>query len=78
MASELPTGAEVFHSFLSEQIRSSARELSPEELLRIWRSEHAETVEDIRLGIRNMEAGRGRSLEDVDADIRKRHGFGHL
>lgn len=75
MATQLPTDAECFHDFLGTQIENGGRELSPEELLAYWRQEHAEAVEDIRQGLRNMEAGLGRPFEEVDAEMRKKYGI---
>ena len=57
MATQLPTDAEAFARFLTEQIANGGAEQSPEELLRIWRREHAEAIEDVRQGYKNMEAG---------------------
>ena len=75
MATQLPTDAEAFYAFLGHQISNAGRESSPQELLAYWRQEHAEAVEDIRRGIRDLEAGRYRSLEEVDADMRRKHGI---
>jgi Arc/MetJ-type ribon-helix-helix transcriptional regulator len=36
-------------------------------------AERRQVHDDIRIGIQDMEAGRGRPLEDVDADLRKKH-----
>ncbi|MEX2171546.1 MAG: hypothetical protein WD851_19665 [Pirellulales bacterium] len=74
MATQLPTDAEVFYDFLGHQIENGGRENSPEELLAYWRQEHAEAVEDIRQGLRNMEAGLGRPFEEVDAEMWKKYG----
>lgn len=75
MATQLPTDLEVFHDFLGQQIENGGRELSPEELLAYWRQEHAEAVEDIRQGIKDLEEGRFRSFEEVDADMRRKYGI---
>jgi predicted transcriptional regulator len=37
--------------------------------------EHRKNVEAIKEGIADMEAGRYRSLEEVDAEIRRKFGF---
>lgn len=70
MTTQLPTDAEAFSQFLTEQIANGGAEKSPEELLQIWRQEHAEAIEDVCQGYKNMEAGLGRPLREVDADIR--------
>ena len=70
MTTQLPTDAEAFARFLTEQIANGGSDKSPEELLQVWRQEHAEAIEDIRQGYKNMEAGLGRPLREVDADIR--------
>ena len=35
--------------------------------------ERQDVLSDIRQGIEDLEAGRGRSLEDVDDELRKKH-----
>ena len=65
MSTQLPTDAEAFARFLTEQIENGSADKSPEELLRLWREDHAATIEDIRSGIKNMEAGRGVPFEEV-------------
>jgi hypothetical protein len=61
--------------FRGEQIENGGRETSPEELLAYWRQEHAEAVEDIRQGIRDIEEGRFRSFDKFDADMRQKYGI---
>ncbi len=75
MSTDLPTDAEAFSDFLNQQIATGGRDLSPEELLKVWRTEHAEATEDIRQGIKNMEAGRGIPFGEVDLRIREEFGF---
>ena len=36
-------------------------------------AEEQSVLGDIRQGLEDLEAGRGRPLEDVDADLRKKH-----
>ena len=66
MTTQLPTDAEAFSQFLTKQIADGG----PDKLLQIWRQEHAEAIADVRQGYKNMEAGLGRPLRAVDADIR--------
>jgi hypothetical protein len=73
MPAQLPSDSEAFLHFLTEQMRNGGNTQSPEELLRVWRTEHAAAIEDIRDGIQNMEAGLGRPLEEADAEIREKH-----
>lgn len=68
-----PTDAEAFHAFLTLQLGGAAREKSPEELLRIWRDDHAAAIEDIRYAIGEMEAGRMRPLREVDKELRAKY-----
>ena len=75
MTAQLPTDAEAFAQFLNAQIGTGKSNTSPEELLRIWRKDHAETIEDVRQGIQNMEAGLGRPFDEVDEEIRREFGF---
>ena len=36
-------------------------------------AEEQDALDDIRQGLEDLDAGRGRSLEDVDADLRKKY-----
>ena len=73
MSTQLPTDAKAFLHFLTEQVENGDADKSPEELLQIWRAEHAGAIEDVRQGINNMEAGLGRPFEEVDAEIREKY-----
>ena len=75
---QLHTELETFHQFLSEQLASGNKDLSPEEFLRLWRTrqrEHDETIEAVKEGVADMEAGRTRPLADVAEEIRRKHKF---
>ncbi len=65
---------EDFHRFASEKVKNGETELTIEELLRLWRmeSDRLESVNAIKRGIAEVEAGRVHTLEDVDAEIRRR------
>jgi hypothetical protein len=75
VTAQLPTDAEAFARFLNAQIETGVTDKSPEELLRIWREDHAEAIEEVRQGIQNMDAGLGRSFDEVDREIRDEFGF---
>ena len=75
MTAQLPTDAEAFAKFLNAQIGTGKTDASPEELLRIWREDHADAIEDVRQGIQNMDAGLGRPFDEVDHAIRDEFGF---
>jgi len=75
MTTHLPTDAEAFARFLNAQIGTGGTDKSPEELLRIWREVHAEAIEEVRQGIRNLDAGLGKPFEEVDLAIREEFGF---
>ncbi len=36
-------------------------------------AEEQNVLDDIRQGLEDLDVGRGRSLEDIDADLRKKH-----
>ena len=75
MTAQLPTDAEAFAKFLNAQIGTGKTDESPEELLRVWREDHADAIEDVRQGIQNMDAGLGRPLDEVDREIRDEFGL---
>jgi len=66
-----------FHRFASEKSADRGVEASLEELLVLWRqeSEYSETVEDVRQGINDYDAGRGQSLADAFQDVRAQLGL---
>ena len=73
---QAPTELETFHHFLSEQLATGNKELSPEEFLRLWRAQqrdYDETIEAVKEGVADMEAGRVRPLRDVAEEIRRKH-----
>ena len=61
-----------FHRFASAKFDNLGSDASLEELLALWRRdrEYSETVEDIRQGINDYDAGRGQSLADAFQDVR--------
>ncbi len=77
MEANTPTDAEAFLSYLTYEVKNGGGGKSPEELLLLWRREHAEAIEDIRQGVRDFEAGNYRPFDEVDAEIREKFGFPH-
>jgi hypothetical protein len=78
MATQQPTDAEVFQLFLAEQVASTGRTKSPEELLRLWRQrqqEQDDTLDALHEGITDMEAGRVQRFADVNDEIRWKQGW---
>jgi predicted transcriptional regulator len=78
MATQNFTYAEVFQRFLAQQVATTARSKSPEELLRLWRErqrEQAETLVAIEEGLADLEAGRVHAFDDVNEEIRRKHGW---
>jgi predicted transcriptional regulator len=72
-ASEAHT-LEDFHRFIGEQLRSdAATRMSPEQALALWR-ERQETIQAIREGLADVDAGRTRPLDEFVADFEARHG----
>jgi predicted transcriptional regulator len=66
---------EDFHRFIGEQLQSDeAAQMSPEQALAIWR-ERQETLEAIREGLADVEAGRTKPLDEFLADFQARHGI---
>jgi hypothetical protein len=65
-----------FHNFASQAL-PAAGDASLEDLLAVWRSEQErkEAVASIRRGVADADAGRTRSLSEVDADIRAKLGL---
>lgn len=64
---------EDFHQFIAEQLRSDrAAQVSPEEALVLWR-ERQETMEAIREGLSDVEAGRVKPLDEFLRDFESRH-----
>jgi hypothetical protein len=78
MATQNLTDAEMFQQFLTEQVATTGRGKSPEELLRLWRErqqEKAETDEALAAGISDMEQGRVHPFAQVNDEIRQKHGW---
>jgi predicted transcriptional regulator len=78
MATQNLTEAEIFQRFIAQQIATSGRSKSPEELLRLFRErqqEQDDSVAAIEQGIADLEAGRVFTAADVHDEIRRKHGL---
>jgi hypothetical protein len=78
MATQQPTDAEVFQVFLAQQVATTGRTKSPEELVRLWRDrqqEHDDTLDALHEAIADVEAGRVHPFDEVNAEIRRKHGW---
>ncbi len=68
-----------FRSFLDQQIEETGASLTLEEALGLWEyensseSERAETLESIRDGFQDLEAGRIRSAREVFERLRRKY-----
>jgi predicted transcriptional regulator len=75
MHSHAPSVLADFHRFIGEKLQSDdAAQLSPEQALALWR-ERQETVQAIREGLADVEAGRTKQLDDFLSDFQARHGI---
>ena len=69
-----------FHRFIVDRLNEGQVDLSPEEALDLWRSEHPDsedfedTVEALREAIEDIEAGvQMRPFEEFDREFRAQH-----
>jgi hypothetical protein len=69
-----------FHQFIGERLKQGHVNLSPEEALDLWRTEHPdpdefeETVQALREAIEDLESGvPTRPFEEFDREFRQRH-----
>lgn len=77
----LPTELEQFHQFQKDLLDRGRKDLSPEEVLRLWqahRQECGDTVQAINEGLEDVEAGRVQPLEQFDQEFRKKHNIPFL
>jgi predicted transcriptional regulator len=78
MATQNLTDAEIFQQFLAQQVATTGRSKSPEELLQLYRErqqEQDDSLAAIEEGIADLEAGRVYSSADVHEEIRRKHGW---
>lgn len=70
-----------FHAFVGEQIETGPSDLSPEEVLDLWRDQHPDpasedATEAIREALDDMAKGdRGRPIAEFDHEFRQRRGI---
>ena len=62
-----------FHKFVGQQLsHPGAASMSPEEALARWR-EHQETLEAVREGLADIDAGRTRPVEELIQELKARY-----
>jgi hypothetical protein len=71
-----------FHQFVAIKLAENQADLSPEDVLDLWRGEHPLTDEDadavaaVEEALADIEAGdEGRSWEEFNEEFRQRHGL---
>ena len=69
MATELTNNLESFHSFVGEMLKNGGARLSPEQVLAMWR-ERLETIQSVRRGLEDVDAGRTRPADEVLHELR--------
>lgn len=69
MGVEIHDDLRSFHRFVGEQLDNGGAHLTPEQALALWR-ERLETVESVRRGLQDIEAGRSRPADEVLAELR--------
>ena len=69
---------DAFRQFAKQQLGNADGDLSLQQILNAWemRRESEETVEDIRRGISDIEAGEGKPVAQAFADVRRKLGMG--
>ena len=79
MATDSTSDSHAFYAYLGSRLQDGKAEESPEALVQEWRMQQGEfeaTEAGLREAIADMEAGdRGRPLNEVAEEIRKKHGF---
>ena len=78
MSTQSPTEFERYHQFQEELLAQGRKDLSPEEVLRLWRAqnrEYADTVDAIREGFDDLEATRVQTFEEFDREFRRQQGL---
>ncbi len=71
-----PTTSELedFYRYLGKHLENGGADLSPEEVLAMWR-DRAESIEAIKEGLEDVKAGRVTPLEEFDREFRTKHGI---
>lgn len=58
-----------FHEFVGRQLDNGGADLTPEQVLSLW-LERLETIESVRRGLEDVEAGRTRLAEELIDELR--------
>ena len=58
-----------FHEFVGRQLENGGAHLTPGQALALW-CEHLETIESVRRGLQDIEAGRSRPADEVIDELR--------
>jgi len=68
---------EAFYNFLGQKLGDAGEQCTPEQLLEDWRAsqEYKETVADVRQGIADIKAGKGKPVDDAFSAVQKKLGF---
>ncbi|HEV2971515.1 MAG TPA: hypothetical protein VGY55_16180 [Pirellulales bacterium] len=82
MSSNVESELASFHHFVALKLSENDADLSPEDVLDLWRAEHPLMDEDddaiaaVKEALAGMEAGDlGRPWEEFDREFRERHGL---
>jgi hypothetical protein len=70
------TDIDAFQQFAKQQIGNAAGDLSLQQLVNAWEMQRESdgTAEDIRQGISDIEAGKGKPVAQAFADVRRKLG----
>jgi hypothetical protein len=72
MTTQASTDLEGFARFLQQKLDVDATAFSPDQVLAQWR-ERAETIDAVRDGIRAVDVGRTKPIDQFAEDFRARH-----
>jgi len=84
MTTERRDDLKSFHEFVGEQLANGGSSLTPTEALDLWElqnpseDEEQETVEAIRRGLADVEAGRVMPAREALAELRRKHNLREL
>jgi len=72
MAPIMKNELEFFHQFVSEQLMSGCSEMSPEQILAMWR-QRTETINAVKEGLQAVDEGRTKPLDEFTLEFPSRH-----
>ena len=84
MGTERRDDLKSFHEFVGEQLANGGALLTPDEVLELWElqnpseDQEQETVEAIRRGLVDVEAGRVMPAREALAELRRKHNLPEL